>query len=284
MSAPAQRSVVVTGASSGIGRACAMRLARSGLRVFAGVRRRTDGDSLRAEAPDGVEPLLLDVTDAASIAAAREVVSDATHGRLLGLVNNAGIAVGGPVETVPLDDLRRQFEVNVIGQVAVTQAFLPMLRAARGRVVFMSSIGGRVAVAFISPYDASKHAIEAIGDALRQELKPLGVHVALIEPGSVATPIWDKGLAEIERARSRLTPETLRLYGHAVERFEAIARHFAEHGDDVQPVAEAVEHALTARRPRTRYVVGNGARVQAALRRLAPDRVMDRVLARATGL
>ena len=284
MNAPEERFVVVTGASSGIGRACAMRLARSGIRVFAGVRRRADGDSLRAEAPDGVEPLLLDVTDAGSLAAAREVVSDATHGRLLGLVNNAGIAVGGPVETVPLDDLRRQFEVNVIGQVAVTQAFLPMLRAARGRVAFMSSIGGRVAVAFVAPYDASKHAIEAIGDALRQELKPLGVHVALIEPGSVATPIWHKGLAEIERARSSLTPETLRLYGHAVDRFEAIARHFAEHGADVQPVAEAVEHALTARRPRTRYVVGNAARVQAAVRRLAPDRVMDRVLARATGL
>ena len=204
-------AVVVTGSSTGIGRACALGLDRAGFAVYAGVRKAEDGDALRAAAPR-LEPLIVDVTDGEAIAAAAERVREATGGRLAGLVNNAGVAVAAPVEGVALDELRRQLEVNVVGQVAVTQAFLAMIRAARGRIVFMSSIGGRNALPFVSPYNASKHAIEAIGDSLRQEMRPFGVEVSIIEPGSVATPIWDKstagGVAARQPSTRRSTPPT----------------------------------------------------------------------------
>ena len=197
------RAAVVTGSSTGIGRASALALARDGFRVFAGVRKAADGEALVAAAEGELEPLSLDVADGDAIAAAAERVREATEGRLAGLVNNAGVAVPGPVEGVDLDELRRQLEINVVAQVAVTQAFLPQLRSARGRVVFMSSVGGRMAFPYLSPYNASKHALEAIGDSLRQEVGPFGVGVAIVEPGSVATPFWEKGLAEGRRRAPR---------------------------------------------------------------------------------
>ena len=272
--------VVVTGSSTGIGRASALALAARGLTVFAGVRRAEDGEALVASAAGELEPLILDIGDGASIEAAAERVREATGGRLAGLVNNAGVVVPGPVEGVELDELRRQLEINVVAQVAVTQALLPMIRKARGRVVFMSSIGGRRAIPYLSPYNASKHAIEAIGDALRQELRQFGVEVAIVEPGSVATPFWDKGLAEAPKARAAMDPELLELYARELDLLEAASRKSAARGIPPEKVAEAVVHALTASRPRTRYLVGRDAKVQGAIGRVLPDRVYDRLIAR----
>jgi NAD(P)-dependent dehydrogenase (short-subunit alcohol dehydrogenase family) len=274
------RAVVVTGSSTGIGRACALALDRDDFDVLAGVRKPEDGEALRAAASPRLQPLTLDVADPDSIATATAQVADATAGRLSGLVNNAGVVVPGPVEGVDLDELRRQFEVNVIGQVAVTQAFLPMLRAGRGRVVLMSSIGGRMSLPFLSPYNASKHALEAIGDSLRQEVRRFGVEVAIIEPGSVATPFWDKGRAEGPRARAAMSAELRDLYSDELDRIEAAAARIGARGVPPERVAEAVVHALTADKPRTRYLVGTDARIQAQLLKLIPDRVMDRLIAR----
>jgi NAD(P)-dependent dehydrogenase (short-subunit alcohol dehydrogenase family) len=283
-------TALVTGASTGIGQATAMRLARTGWSVLAGVRDDAAGARLAAEAAErggagSVEPIALDVTDARQIAdaAARVAVRDGSGpGRLDALVNNAGIGVGGPLELIAIDDVRRQLDVNVIGQVAVTQALLPALRAARGRIVFVSSVGGRVAMAFTAPYAASKHAIEAIGDALRVELRTSHVHVALVEPGSVATPIWDKGRAEAE---GMAVPDELRAqYGHIRHAMDATLRSTGERGVPPEQVAQTIERALTARRMRARYVVGRDARVMIAVRRLLPDLVFDRVARRALGV
>lgn len=273
-------SVLVTGSSTGIGRACALHLDRAGFQVFAGVRKLEDGDALRGESSKRLEPLIIDVADGDSIVRAADRIREATGGKLAGLVNNAGIAVGGPIEALPLDDLRRQLEINVVGQVAVTQAFLEMIRAARGRVVFMSSIGGRVGLPFISPYNASKHAIEAIGDGLRQEMVPFGVEVSLIEPGAIATPIWEKADADVTRARAAIGPAMNELYGERLDQLEALAAKNARAGIPAERVAEAVEHALTADKPRTRYVVGRDAKIQARARALVSDRTMDKLIDR----
>ena len=275
-------AVLVTGSSTGIGRACALALERAGFRVFAGVRRPDDGDALRAAASDALEPLILDITDAAQIEAAAERIGEASGGRLAGLVNNAGIALGGPREVRPIEEFRRQREVNLVGQVAVTQAMLPQLRAARGRIVLMSSIGGRIGVPFLWPYNAAKWGLEAIGDALRVELRPFGVKVALVEPGAIATPIWGKGDAVATRIRERMTPEQERLYRPVLDRFTGDTADVG--GLPPERVAAVVKRALTARRPRTRYLVGADAKLSARMRRLLPDRAWDVVLARRMGL
>jgi NAD(P)-dependent dehydrogenase (short-subunit alcohol dehydrogenase family) len=282
-------TALITGASTGIGQASALRLARAGWTVLAGVRSREDGERLVGEAPAGrIEPLTLDVTELEQIRLAASRVSElggggeSSPGRLDALVNNAGIGVGGPLELIHPDDLRRQFDVNVLGQVAVMQALLPALRAARGRIVFVSSVGGRVAMAFTAPYAASKHAIEAIGDALRVELRTSHVQVALVEPGSVATPIWDKSRAQAERVR--IPDELSAEYGHVVEAMDKTLRSTAERGVPPEQVAETIERALTARRMKSRYVVGRDARAMIAIRRLLPDHVFDRVARRALGV
>jgi NAD(P)-dependent dehydrogenase (short-subunit alcohol dehydrogenase family) len=278
------QTVLVTGASTGIGRACALRLAEAGMRVFAGVRSDEDAASLRAGA-DSIEPVRLDVTEPGSVDAAAETVRSGLNGSpLLGIVNNAGIAVSGPIEFVPLDDWRRQFEVNVVGLVAVTQRFLPMLRENRGRIVNMSSVGGRFSQPFVAPYVASKHAVEAISDALRIELRPWGIHVVLIEPGSVATPIWNKGLVEARAKVADAPPQLLELYGRAIRRMTEVARREGERGVPPERVAQAVFAALTARSPRTRYVVGYDARAMVTVRRLLPDRWRDQIIVRYTGI
>jgi NAD(P)-dependent dehydrogenase (short-subunit alcohol dehydrogenase family) len=266
------RSVLVSGASSGIGLASALRLARAGWRVHGGVRTEADTDALRAL---GIEPVRLDVTDAAQIAAAAEVIGDELHG----LVDNAGIAVAAPLELVPLDELRHQLEVNVVGQVAVLQAMLPALRRSTGRVVLMGSIGGRSALPFLGPYAASKHALEAFADSLRVELRPFGIAVSIVEPGSIATPIWRKGAERAQVLSEDFEPERAALYAPAVARFRevALARGL---GVDPDVVAKAVEHALTASRPKARYLVGRDAHLRAWIERL-PTRLRDRVLARA---
>lgn len=258
------RAVLVTGASTGIGAACARRLSGHGWRVLAGVRRRGD-------APAGAEEVLLDVTDATAIAAAAAQVD-----RLDGLVDNAGIGIAAPLEHLPLEELRRQLEVNVVGQLAVVQAFLPALRAARGRIVLMGSISGRSALPFLGAYAMSKHALEAMADALRVELAPDGIHVAIVEPGTIATPIWTKPQQAVEA----LPPEALSRYGPRLEAFRRAAATRAARAAPPERVAAAVEHALSAARPRTRYLVGRDAKLRAAIERL-PDRLRDRVIARA---
>lgn len=275
-------AVVITGASTGIGRACALRLDSAGFEVFAGVRKPEDGEALVADASERLRPLTIDVTDAESIAAAAAEVNEATGGRLAGLVNNAGIAVAGPVEGLDLDQLRRQFEVNFFGQVAVTQALLEPIRAARGRVVFMSSVGGRRggALPYVSPYGASKHALEAVADSLRIEMRPFGVEVSIIEPGAVATPIWEKSTDEAARLREGIDPALVEIYGERMDQMAALATKTGARGVDPDDVAAAVEAALTDEKPKTRQIVGREAKVQARLGSLLPARAMDRLIER----
>jgi NAD(P)-dependent dehydrogenase (short-subunit alcohol dehydrogenase family) len=259
-----ERSVLITGASSGIGAACAVRLRRAGWRVFAAVR-------AEGAAPAGTTELLLDVTDGEAIRRAAESVG----GRLDGLVDNAGIAIAAPLEHLPLDELRRQLEVNVVGQLAVTQALLPALRAARGRVVLIGSIAGRSALPFLGAYAISKFALEALADTLRVELAPDGMHVSLVEPGTIATPIWSKP----QPVADTLSPEALDRYGSRMARFRSTAATRSAKAAPVDSVARAVEHALTDEHPRTRYLVGRDAHIRATIERL-PDRLRDRVLRR----
>ena len=262
------RAVLVTGASTGIGEACALRLARNGWRVWAGVRR--EGD-----APPGTEEVILDVTEADQIGAAAEQIPE-----LHGLVNNAGIALAAPLEFIPVDELRRQLDVNVIAQVAVTQAFLPKLRATRGRVVFMGSIAGRSALPFLGPYAASKHALEAIADSLRVELAPFGIGVTIVEPGTIQTPIWTKSAAVADAMVERMPAQLGELYGGRIAAFRRLAAKRGAGGASADSVARVVEEALTGDRPPTRKLVGRDAKLRAGFERL-PDRVRDRLYRRA---
>jgi NAD(P)-dependent dehydrogenase (short-subunit alcohol dehydrogenase family) len=264
------RLALVTGASTGIGRACALHLAGLGLHVLAGVRD-------PADAPDGLEPIRLDVTSEADIAAAAERVGAELHA----LVNNAGIAVSGPVEVVPIEEWRRQLEVNLLGQIAVTQAVLPAIFRARGRIVNMSSIGGRVASPLFGPYAASKFALEAVGDALRRESAAHGVRVVSVEPGGIATPIWGKGMDDARRIMGGMTEEQQRRYAGVIASVTKAVERIAREGLAPEEVAKVVGEAVTADRPRARYVVGRDAKVQAVAARLLPDRVFDAVVARA---
>ena len=263
------KAVLVTGASSGIGRAVVGELVRRGFTVFGTIRRRDDAASLAAL---GATPVTLDVTDAATIAAARAQLERALAGQpLAGLVNNAGIPAAGPLELLPLDELRRAFEVNVVGVVAVTQAFLPLLKAARGRIVNISSLAGRAALPFLGPYAASKFALEAISDSLRRELWPFGIDVIVIEPGNIQSKIWDK-VEAMDLTRYRGTP-----YEAVLARFRERALRDGRAAPPADLVARAVRRALTARRPPTRIVVS----AHPWLERLAvglPDRWLDRLM------
>jgi NAD(P)-dependent dehydrogenase (short-subunit alcohol dehydrogenase family) len=277
------RSVLVTGASTGIGRATALRLDGAGWKVFAGVRKEEDAASLRAEASERLAPVILDVTDPEQIATAAELIARKSDGGLDGLVNNAGVAVPGPLETVPLEDLRHQLEVNLVAYVAVTQAMLPEIRRAVGRIVFLSSIGGRIAFPFGGPYHASKFATEAIGDVFRQELRPWGLKVALVEPGSIDTPIWERGQRRAEDIEAR-APKTNLLYGAALDKFRKVIEDTAERGISPEKAAKAISHALESSRPKTRYLVGLDAKAQARLQPLIPTALFDRIVARQLNL
>lgn len=325
-------AVLVTGASTGIGRAVAGLLARRGFEVFAGVRRQEsaarleqDGEEARraaaeegAGAAGAITPLLFDITDEGAIARAAGVIDERTGARgLHGVVNNAGIVVAGPLEFLPLDDLRHQLEVNVLGQVAVTQAMLPLLRRARehqtaaegarrgygvrapaapvgvawpraggpspvrgslGRVVFVGSISGLVSSRLLGAYAASKFAIEALGDAFRLELGPWGLQVSIVEPGRVRTPIWDKTIGAGEARLARMPEEAAELYEATIRTVAGGVNDVDAAGIPPDGVARAVLHALTAPRARTRYRVGFDARVVGLLMRILPDRWMDRFL------
>lgn len=268
--------VVVTGASSGIGRATAEQLAGVGFQILAGVRNARDAEAVTS---NHIEAVQLDITDEQQVAnLARRVESDPQARPLRALVNNAGIAVAAPVEVIPLAAWRRQFETNFFGHVGVIQALLPALLSSRGRVVNISSIGGRVAGPTFGAYSASKFALEAMSDALRRELRQFGVDVVVVEPGAIATPIWDKGIAAASDLTSAMTDEQRRRYDKLNADAMQRARHAAVNGIAPEEVAKVITKAITVPRPRTRYLVGRDARISARVAELLPDRVLDRLI------
>lgn len=271
------QAVVITGASTGIGEACAQRLAAAGFHVFAGVRKAKDGAALQQVIGDQVTPLLLDVTNADQITAALATVAATVGERgVAGLVNNAGIAVGGPLEFMPMAEFHEQMAVNVYGALAVTQAFLPLLRQATGRIVNMSSISGLASSPFLGPYAASKFALEALSDALRLELRPWGIRVILVEPGNIATPIWEKGLAFADQLEAGMPPQAQAYYGPIFPFMRAMLTR--SRGTPADAVAQVVEQALTTAQPKARYLVGNDARLRTWIERL-PTRWRDGLIA-----
>ena len=277
--------VVITGASTGIGAACALACIGRGMTVFAGVRTQEADEALRRQGGKRLIPIRLDVTDADSIRQAERVVRE-TVGLtgLSGLVNNAGIAVGSPLEVVPIEALRRQLEVNVIGQVMVTQAFLPLLRLARGRIVNMGSIAGRGTIPVMGPYSASKHALEALTDALRLELQPWGLHVSIVEPGAIATPIWEKSAKTGNEIAASAGPAAVALYADLISRVKDRVAQAANGAISADVVAQAVLHALTAAKPKTRYLVGSDAKIRAVMLKWLPDRMQDWILTKVLAL
>ena len=278
-------TVVVTGASSGIGRACALKLANSGFHIFAGVRKEEDAEALMKASAGRLTPLFIDVTDADLVSAAASVVEEAAgEDGLAGLVNNAGVGAAWPLEFVPPEEFRRQFEVNVFGHLAVTQAFLPLIRAATGRIVNVGSVGGRITVPFGGTLSAPRRALVAVNDALRMELYPWGIHVALIEGGSISTRAVDKLEAAAEATLDRLPPAGRARYADAYRTAVARAVARTKAGSPPEVVAGAVLSALTDRKPKTRYPVGADARVLLAMSGLLPDRLLDRVRFRVFGM
>ena len=238
------------------------------------------GRRLPRKAGPSLIPITLDVTDEPSIAQSVEVVQRVVgEGGLGGLVNNAGIVIGSPLEVIPLPQLRKQLEVNVIGQIAVTQAFLPLLRRGRGRIVNMGSIAGRGTIPLLGPYSASKYALEALTDALRMELQPWGIQVSIIEPGAIATPIWEKSAKEAEGLEASASEEAKALYAEAVIRIREAIAEAAQRAIPPDAVVRAVHHALTAARPHTRYLVGSDAKLRAWMVKWLPDRIQDKLLA-----
>jgi NAD(P)-dependent dehydrogenase (short-subunit alcohol dehydrogenase family) len=275
------KAFLVTGASTGIGRAAVERLARRGHTVFAGVRKQEDGDAVRKTGGDSVVPVLLDVTDADGIAAAEKTIRDFVgEAGLDGLVNNAGVALGGPLEYLPIDTWRRQLEVNVIGQVAVTQAFLPLLRRATGRIVFVGSMGGRMGSPMLGPYNASKFALEGITEAFREEMRPWGLRVVLVEPGAIKTDIWDKGRSQVDELETSLGPEAMERYAPLVAQARALIETQERLGIGPERVAAVVERALTSAYPKPRYLVGPDAKAIGVVTRVLPDRTRDLVVRR----
>lgn len=281
----AATTIVVTGASSGIGRATAIALANRGYLVFAGVRSDDAGTELRAAAGRRLIPLHIDVTDAASIAAAaREVDRAVGDEGIAGLVNNAGYGISGPIEVLPLDAFRAQYEVNVFGQIAVTQAFLPLLRRGTGRLVNIGSVGDRLTVPFGAPLASSKWAFASITEGLRMELRPWRIHVVLIEPATIHTKSTDKVAADAKRTLDRLDPEQRERYGDAYRSMIAHTAARELEGSSPDKVAAVILRAFRARRPRTRYLVGKDSHRLAFLAGWAPDRLLDWIRIRLFGL
>ncbi|GIJ43498.1 short-chain dehydrogenase [Virgisporangium aliadipatigenens] len=266
--------VVVTGASTGLGAATARELAGRGFHVLAGVRRESDADAIRA---NGVEPVMLDITSSEQIAALAARVEAGPA--LRALVNNAGIAVNAPVEALPIDDWRWQFEVNLFGQVAVTQALLPALLRNAGRVVNISSIGGRVALPTYGAYAGAKFALEAVSDALRREMKPHGLQVVVVEPGGVVTRLNGRAVATVRQLADRMTAAQHRRHDGLIEAIISHSAAFTKAGTPADRAAQVVAKAVTARKPRTRYTIGRDAALMTRVPRFVSDRVLDRMLA-----
>jgi NAD(P)-dependent dehydrogenase (short-subunit alcohol dehydrogenase family) len=284
MAAEGLRAVVITGCSTGIGKTCALTLVRAGYHVFAGVRKPEDGEALRREAGEQLSPLLLDVTDGDQVRAAAEQVREALgeDGVLAGLINNAGIAVYGPLELLPIETLRYQYEVNVIGHVAVTQAFIPMLRRDKGRVIIIGSSSGFLTPAFLGPYASSKCALESLADAFRRELLPWGIEVVLMQPGAVITPLWDKSISEGDSWFDGLPEPLRRLYAKG---FGAMRKMFADKsgtGVKAEDLAARVLEALTKKKPKTHYPMGKDTAGYRVLEKL-PPRMVDFMLGTSLG-
>lgn len=278
-------AVLVTGASSGMGKACALRLAEAGYTVFAGVRKVHDAQALKQAGGPRVIPVILDVTDEHTIADACHMIAETVGSAgLVGLVNNAGVGVTAPIELVPLADLRRQFEINVIGQVAVIQAFLPLIRAGHGRIINVGSVGGETTIPFVGPLCASKYAMKSINDALRMELQPWGIDVVLVVPGSIHTSAVDKLVQDSEAMIKVFPPEGARRYAEAYRAFVQtfVKRH--EAGAPPEVMARAVLRALTARTPKAYYPVGPLSRRLPLLACWLPPKMFDRLKARLFGL
>lgn len=271
------KNVLVTGTSTGIGHSTALELARRGWRVFAGVRKEADGEALKREAEGEVHIVLLDVADESSIDSAATLLAEQTGGELHGLVNNAGVYLGGPLELMHPAEIRKTLDVNVTGLLLLTRACLPLLRAAEGRIVNISSISGLIAMPGVSVYAASKHAVEAVTDALRVELQPFGIKVVAVEPGGVKTPIWDKGAKRDAAAREdRGTAETRALYAPIVRLLEKL--NAKPGGLPPEALAEVVTEALESAKPKNRYLVGKDAKALKMLTRL-PDGLRDKAIA-----
>jgi NAD(P)-dependent dehydrogenase (short-subunit alcohol dehydrogenase family) len=277
------KSIVVTGASTGIGWGCVKVLVREGFHVFGSVRKASDGERLSREFGERFTPLVFDVTDEDAVAAgAGQVAAALANSTLFGLVNNAGIAVSGPLLYLAIDDFRHQFAVNLTGQLIVTQAFAPLLGADRarqgspGRIVMMSSIAGRNGLPFLGAYASSKFALEGMSESLRRELMLFGVDVIVVAPGAIATPIWDKAEA-LDIASLASTP-----YGNALGVFKDYAVANGRRGLPPEAVGEAVKKALTVSRPRTRYTVTPDP-LRTFLVNTLPKRVVDRIIARQLG-
>lgn len=274
------KAVIITGASTGIGHAAALRLAEKGFQVYAGVRK--DADAKAWKQVRNVTALKIDVTKDGSVAEAADGIRKELQGAdEVHLVNNAGIAVAGPIEGVSMERWHEQFEVNVFGLVRVSQAFLPFVRATRGRVVNLSSVSGLATTPYLGPYSASKFAVEAISDALRRELRQFGSRVIVIEPGPIATPIWEKGLGKKDYLLGELSPALRKAYAHELAQFQKGAEKSARSAVPVDRVSDAIEAALTAARPKTRYVVGaKGLPVAMAVAGMLPDKLLDALVAK----
>ena len=274
------KTILVTGAARGIGKETVLALADAGWHVFAGVRSEADGAALVAAASGSLTPVLLDVTDPDQVAALDGVLPD----RLDAVVNNAGIVVDGPVETLSAEALQKQFDVNVFGAMAVTRAVLPRIRAAQGRIVFVSSVSGRVSTPWMGAYCASKFALEGLVDALRIELRPWKIGVSLVEPGATATDIWGGVLEQVDATVSNLSDDHDRLYAKHIHGIRRVMPMMQKQAVPASKVSAVITTALTARRPKARYPVGVSSTVQIAATSLTPTRLTDLVLATAMGI
>jgi len=274
-----QELIVVTGASTGMGAATAKELARRGFHVLAGVRRDADADTLRAEGIEGLEPHILDITvDSDVTAIADRVARDPLRRPLRALINNAGIAINAPVETLPLTEWRRQFEVNLFGHIAMTQALLPSLLGSSGTVVNISSIGGKFALPTYGAYAGSKFALEAVSDALRREVSDAGIKVVVVEPGAVKTEMAARGIATAQGLKADMTATQLARYGDLAAAVAAQARSFTDTGVSAEHAAKVIAKAATASHPRTRYTIGRDAAILVRVTRVVSDRVLDRII------
>jgi NAD(P)-dependent dehydrogenase (short-subunit alcohol dehydrogenase family) len=271
--------VFITGTSSGIGKACALGLDQRGYQVFAGVRRQEDGESLRQRASKRLMPVMVDITDREQVVAAAETVGQALgEAPLAGLINNAGISVGGPLEFVPIDGLRHQLEINVVSQVSVTQMFIPLLRKSQGRIINVGSVAGLFASPLMGPYCASKYAMEAISDVMRRELKPWNIKVSLLEPGPIASNIWEKTRKRVGHVLKDPPEGLLSLYQPLIEKVAQRAARAEKNAQSPEVVVQAVVHALTSAHPKTRYRIGTRAPAQKVISWL-PDKIQDRLVA-----
>jgi NAD(P)-dependent dehydrogenase (short-subunit alcohol dehydrogenase family) len=265
------KKILITGASTGIGKAIALSLDRQGWQVFAGVRNQKDKKNLQAKGSDHLQPVILDITKEAHIKKIVETVGSS----LDGLINNAGIVCPGPLELMPIEDAKRQLDVNVISQISVTQAFLPAIRKAQGRIVFISSVSGMIVFPLLGMYAASKHALEAIGDGFRRELKKWDIKVSIIEPGSMKTPIWNKTLNRGNSQMKKLPKEKLELYEDEINSLLNGASEAEKKALDAKYVVDAVIDALEASKPKTRYIVGPIHKLKTIIARFLPDSFLD---------